>query len=406
MASHIQLNATTKRISVIDALRGYALLGVLLTHYTSAFSGFPGLLTDEQLASLPFPALDHTIFLINQLFFKLKSRVLFSFLFGLGFYFQIKKSERLGIPFRKSFIKRLLVMLLFGLIHTYLIIWGDILRWYFVAGLFLLVLYRLDSKLILALCFLLTVVIPASESITEMMVTIHHETVFSPEYVQEAFLSGSYWQSIRLNFLIENERYTDPWYFIGYVSNILGFFFVGLWAGKVDLFKKLAEYETKIVWSFFIGILIFAAGTGMYLFNPISKTESLLWYQIIHSIGYRMNTLGLFMIYLTGFILIFQKTRLRTYLEVLVPVGKMTLTNYIMQSVVAVLIFNGVGLGLFGKVGPSFTLPIALAFFIVQIIFSHVWLHYYYTGPLEWLWRVMVSGKTQPLRKQAHHLVK
>lgn len=390
----------SNRITVVDALRGFALLTVLLTHFTAAFSGYHSLLTEEQLASLPFPDLDHKIFTLNQLLFKLKSRVLFSFLFGLGFYFQIRKSDRLGISFRRVFVKRLLVMLLFGIVHTYLILWGDILRWYFVAGLVLMVLYRLDNRLILGLCVLLSFVIPAFESITEMIVTDHHHVPLSIPEIQQAFLSGSYWQTVRMNYLIEHYKYVDPWYFGGYVSNILGFFFLGLWAGKVELFKKIPEYYPYIARATAIGFLLFAVGSGMFIYNPVARGDSEFWHQTIHSLGYRLNTIGLFGFYLGGFIMLYQQASVRRYLEVLVPVGKMTLTNYIMQSVVAVLLFNGLGLGLLGSVGPSLTLPIALIFFLFQILFSHLWLSYFNAGPLEWLWRVMVSGRWKSIRKE------
>nr|WKN36445.1 DUF418 domain-containing protein [Tunicatimonas sp. TK19036] len=399
MAAQFLPKTSSKRITVIDALRGFALLTVLLTHYLSSYSGYPKLFTEEQLAALPFPELDHDIFKINQLFFKLKSRVLFSFLFGLGFYFQIEKSERLGISFRKTFIKRLLVMLLIGLVHTYLILWGDILRWYFIAGLFLLILYRLNSKIILGLCILLSFVLPTTESILEMVVKDHMHTRLSIEAVQNAFLSGSYWQTIKMNYLIEHDKFVDPWYFIGYVANILGFFFLGLWAGKINFFKKLEEYQPFIIRGFIIGGLVFIVGGLLFVFNPIPQSDSLLLHQIVNSLGYRMDTVGLFVVYVCGFILLY-RTPLGRYLEILVPVGKMTLTNYIMQSVVAVFLFNGMGLGLLGKIGPSFVLPIALSFFAFQVVFSHVWLHFFYTGPLEWVWRIMVSGKFQPLRKQ------
>lgn len=402
MTSPTLPTTASRRIEIVDVLRGFALLTVLLTHFITAFSGYPSFMTDSQIAALPFPELDQIIFKVNLLLFKLKSRVLFSFLFGLGFYFQIRKAERLGISFHSTFIKRLLVMLTIGLIHAYLIQWRDILRWYFVAGLFLMVLYRLNNTIIFVLAVTLAFVVPASESILEM--TIPHESPsgISIQRIQQAFLSGSYWETVKMNTLIENQHYVDPWYFVGYVSNILGFFFLGLWAGKVDLFNRTEEYLPYIRRAFIISIPVFLFGSFIFVHPIFSHEESPVAYQILHSFGYRMNTIGLFAFYLGGFILLFRYSRVRLYLEALVPVGKMTLTNYIMQSIVAVLLFNGLGLGLLGRVGPSQTLPIIILFFAFQMIFSAIWLRFFQTGPLEWVWRIAVSGKWQPLLKKDH----
>lgn len=397
MADQLISPTPSKRITVVDGLRGFALLTVLLTHFITAFSGYPDLFLESQLATLPFPELDGYISKISLLLFKLKSRLLFSFLFGLGFYFQIKKAERLGTSFHKTFIKRLVVMLVIGLVHAYLILWGDILRWYFVAGLFLLVLYKLNSRTILAISFVLAFIIPATESILDMVLSHNIPGKLTVQQIQAAFLSGSYLETIKMNAAIEHLHYANPWYFVGYVSNILGFFFLGLWAGKVDLFQKIEDYLPKIRRGLIIGALIFLAGSFMYLFSPFPKNESPVAYQIVHSLGYRMNAVGLFTVYLCGFILLYRLATYRYYLEVFVPVGKMTLTNYILQSVAAVFLFNGLGLGLLGKIGPSLILPIALAFFALQIILSHLWLRYFLSGPLEWIWRMAVSGKRQPI---------
>ncbi len=388
------------RIEVVDALRGFALLTVLFTHFITAFSGYPNFFTDAQLASLPFPELDQIILKLNLLLFKLKSRVLFSFLFGLGFYFQIRKAERLGMSFRKTFVKRLFVMLIIGLVHAYLIQWGDILRWYFVAGVFLLFLYRLHNYVILTIAFTLAFVIPASESVLEMIIPHSSPSGISVSSVQQAFLSGSYWETVKMNTLIEHQHYIDPWYFIGYVSNILGFFFLGLWAGKIDLFKRATEYLPKIRQAFIISIPVTLLGSWFFIHASVPKEDFPIIYQILHSVGYRMNTVGLFTFYLCGFILLFRQLSFRRYLEALVPVGKMTLTNYILQSVVAVLLFNGLGLGLLGQIGPSMIIPIIVLFFAFQIVFSTLWLRYFHTGPLEWIWRIAVSGKWHPLLKK------
>jgi uncharacterized protein len=91
------------------------------------------------------------------------------------------------------------------------------------------------------------------------------------------------------------------------------------------------------------------------------------------------------------------RNRWQAVLYRLVPVGKMALTSYIMQTVFGLLLFYGAGLGLYGKTSPGFNYLIGIAFFFIQVGFSSAWLHYFNYGPLEWLWRSGTYLKWQPL---------
>ena len=86
-------------------------------------------------------------------------------------------------------------------------------------------------------------------------------------------------------------------------------------------------------------------------------------------------------------------------LEWFKPVGRMALTNYIAQAVICLSIYYGIGMGLASRVGPSFFVPVAILIFIVQAIYSKIWLSYFNYGPLEWIWRQLTYGKWLPLRK-------
>lgn len=390
---------TTSRLSSVDALRGFALLGVLVTHFLTAMSGYPSLLTEEQLAALPTPQIDQFIDKVNQLLVNDKFRALFSFLFGLSFFFQLNKAERLGISFQTSFIRRLMVLLLFGLIHAYLLWWGDILRWYFFAGLILLFCYRLNNRIILSMGVLLAFVVPTVDSVLELFITQSPKVFISASAAREGFLSESYLKMLQTNLLWDLNMTLNPWYRISHTANILGYFFLGLWAGKANIFKKVQVYREQFFIVLIISFCAFLLGTLIYLKNPIDKTADLVLYSIISAISWRMNIIGLFLFYVCGFVMLFHFTKAKHYLHLFVPVGQMTLTNYIMQAIVGVLIFNGIGLGMMGSLGPSLTLPLAIIFFALQIGFSYLWLTYFSMGPLEWLWRVLISGKIYPLLK-------
>ncbi len=391
---------TKSRVSSIDGLRGFALLLVLITHFVGPFPGYTLLFTEEQLAALPMPDLDALLDRLNQLLFNDKARALFSFLFGLSFYFQLNKAERLGISFKKNFTRRLIILLVFGLLHAYLLWWGDILRWYFVAGIVLLFSYHLSPRVILLMGILCMFAIPIAENIAEPLMARSPERFISLAAARNGFLSDSYFEMLKANLLWDLNMSLNPWYRIPHTINILGFFFLGLWAGKTSIFKKVDEYGKHFMLGLVISFFVFLLGTYVYLYVPADITNHEVFSRLIRATGGRLNDVGLFVFYVCGFALLFHFTKVRYLLTAFIPIGQMTLTNYIMQSVAGIFLFHGIGLGLMTKVGPSVTMPVALVFFALQIGFSLLWLKYFTMGPLEWLWRALVAGKFQPLLKK------
>jgi uncharacterized protein len=387
-----------KRVSSVDALRGFALFLVLITHFLGPFPGFPFFFTEDQLSALPTLSFDNTLVRLNQLLANDKARALFSFLFGLSFYFQMAKVERLGISFKKTFTRRMIILLAFGILHAYLLWWGDILRWYFFAGLVLLLCYKFRKKTIFALGILCMYVIPVVENIISPFLSYSPIELISASEAARGFLSDSYFEMIRANMLWDLNMNLNPWYRIPHTINILGYFFLGLWAGKASIFKKVDEYKSKYKLALALGFCTFMVSSYLIYRNPIGQDAHYLLSIIVRSIAGRLNIIGLLVLYVSGIVLLFHFTKARNILQLLIPVGQMTLTNYILHSVVGVFVFYGIGLGLMGRVGPSFVLPMALLFFSCQIGFSILWLKYFTMGPLEWVWRALMSGKFQSIR--------
>jgi uncharacterized protein len=104
--------------------------------------------------------------------------------------------------------------------------------------------------------------------------------------------------------------------------------------------------------------------------------------------------------YVTTFILLFQQPWWRRRLELLAPVGRMALTNYLSQSLVCVFLYYGVGLGLMDRVNPATTIPIALIIFCTQVAWSHWWMARFRFGPAEWLWRSLTYARIQPMKRR------
>ena len=113
------------------------------------------------------------------------------------------------------------------------------------------------------------------------------------------------------------------------------------------------------------------------------------------------DILGIFQatIYVTGFVLLFQKDKWRRRLMQFYDAGRMGLTTYLMQAFFGVLIFSTIGLGLLGEIGAAVSFVIAVVIFIIQALIGKFWMKYFYYGPVEWLWRSLTSFKMQPLIK-------
>jgi len=152
-----------QRFELIDILRGYALLGIFLVHMLGNFASWsPG---SHSLSLGHF--LDMPLQYLHYILAQNTFRPLFSFLFGLSFYLQFQKAAGKGVPFAGSFLRKLAV-LLFGVLHA-LLFWGDILRWYAVAGVFLLALHRLPTRVLFGLGVGLTVLVPLGTEVLDLL---------------------------------------------------------------------------------------------------------------------------------------------------------------------------------------------------------------------------------------------
>jgi len=391
--------SSTRRLESVDALRGFALLGVLVTHFVAAMDGYPYFLSEVTVSSLPLPELNSLAYRLNKYLVGDKFRALFSMLFGLSFYFLLKKSERDGKHFTAIFSKRLFILLLFGLVHAYLIWYGDILRYYAVAGFFLLFSYQWKNRTILCLGFLLVMVVPVIISLLSAYLHVPDQP-YTLSAVRRGFFSDSYIGMLKSNYMRDLNNVTNIWRTSSYFSTILGFFYIGLWTGKSQILYRLQQRGTRLVWIVLASLTIAVLGTEMRFFSHLLHHDESLTNELLRAIGFRLNVVGLFVFYGLGFVALYHFTVLQKILRLFSYVGKMSLTNYIMQSVMGVMLFNGIGLGMMGDIGPAITLPLALAFFSFQVMFSMLWLSRFKSGPLEWLWRFLMEGKVSSVLKQ------
>ena len=367
------------RIKQIDGLRGFALLGILIVnifvfhapypHYSAFYGAFEGF--------------EANIIEVVVFFFAGKFMFIYAFLFGYGFWLQREKQHNLK-SFRAYWKRRMLVLAVFGGLHVLLLSFGDILLPYALLGLSLIYFSKLDNKR-LFLCFLLIYLIPVYEFVLRILFT--YPSVFmKPVVPLEEYIainsSGQFLEQFKLRmndyFSFQNEK------LILYIPKELALFLLGIFAARMRLASKLNTKKAIVFCVFALAVM-----GSMYLFRPqiigLFDYEQSIFQRTI--LGLIIQSAEFFhgMFYVIGFFLLWKIPIIQCVLQLFTYPGKLSLSNYIMQSAICVLIFSG--FHYYGQLKPSALILIALSIYLFQILFSFVWLRNYQFGPLEYLWR-------------------
>jgi uncharacterized protein len=386
------------RADLLDALRGFAVCGILLGN-VQHLSGW-SFLSREQRAALPgTPVNDVASFLVNW-FVDGKFYSLFSLLFGIGFAVLLVRAERDGRDFVAFFRRRLWLLLGFGLVHAYLIWLGDILTLYALLG-FALLSFRTRSDATLLRWTAVLFALPVVQYGALMLLA--GNIVPDPDALAEnrAFMDGlvltmatGTWPEITMLNIggAIFGRYPDL-LFTGRPFKVLATFLIGLWIGRhrvwaepqahLPLLRRVAITGLAVGVPLNLGLAFLMLGDGYYLLQPIGLVQS-----VVYAVGVPALALG----YAASFALLWQRPGVRRVFTRFVPAGRLALTNYIAQSVIATAIFNGWGLGWFGRLGLAASLGIALLILAAQLVASRLWIGAYRYGPLEWTWRSLTYG--------------
>ncbi len=397
------------RILSIDALRGFALAGVALVHMVEQYIAGPhpeGFM--EGVNGIP----DHIIQGIITLFFTGKFFALFSILFGLSFSIQMESAENKGQKFSGRFIWRAALLFFVGFIHQ-LFYRGDILTIYAVLAPLIIPFYRVSSKWLLITAGLIFLGIPrfiafalfGAEGVTGVhpMMDNNHElvknyiaTISSGSLLEVFNLNATYGMLTKIDFQVS---------FFGRFYYTFAYFLIGLWLGRIGLFKDLPAFSKKIndamLWS--IGALIISVGLVIGTFATAPQPIDFSTWQFALGMNF-MDWVSISMssIILCGFLMLYQKPSWKKRLSFFAPYGRMALTNYVMQSVIGTFIFFGWGLGYLGQFGALTCFLMGIGVILAQTLFSKFWLQSFRYGPLEWLWRCGTYLKWQPFRKVAN----
>ncbi|MEE2525772.1 DUF418 domain-containing protein [Hyphobacterium sp. HN65] len=393
-----------ERITDMDVLRGFALLGVFIANIV--FFNAHVVSTEEQRAALSTAGIDGWTELLVNLFVNDKANTLFAFLFGLGFYVQMDRLSQRFDNFVAIYARRLTVLLAFGLFHLAFIWVWEILTLYAVCG-FLLLLFRNASDRVVILLGLLfglagRPIVELGLELSGLGASLGVDALYeAPAILVRQALSetGDYWGLVG-NFW----DYTLlDWFLtagVGWIIYALGRFLVGMWVGRKGWIARADDYLPG-----FRKVFLITLPAGLLLQLGAEHTELLgeaPWIEILNSLLHTFATPLIAAGYVSGIVLALRTGWGGKVFGLLAPVGKMALTNYVTQSFIIGYVLFGVGPGLdlMGEIGITQTTLIAIGGFAGQVVFSHIWLRFFNFGPLEWAWRALTYG-TLPVFRRA-----
>lgn len=391
------------RIEIIDILRGFSLLGIIIVHFSEQY--YAGQFPEAMYKVAPHNILDQIVDGISGILIRGKFFTIFSFLFGLSFFIQLDRGKE-SSSFLLRFAWRLIVLFAIGFVHS-LHYRGDILTIYAVLGFGLLLAYRLPDKILLVVALFLVFDLPAF--LTHVVETFM-DSGGQPEANQaelqlyfDTLKRGNYLSILKANIpeILTKFQY-QVIYGRAYIT--LGLFLLGLYAGRKSFFNT---WEGQIPWikktckvagwtalgSVLFTVLFFGGSelAKIKIPQPLQAAVGGLTFDIFNCC--------LATLYVLGILLLSRKEKWRAKLRSFYAVGRMGLTTYLTQTLFGFFIYFSLGLALLNEIGAATTLALALIIFTLQIFFSNWWLSRFQYGPVEWLWRSLTYFKAQPMMK-------
>jgi len=403
--------AVGERMDVLDAVRGVAVLGILVINVV-ALSGYAFV----PPPSAPGSQYDARTFFVLSWLIEGKFYALFSFLFGVGFSVFVQRAAARGAKPAQLFRRRLLALMLIGFVHTTFIWMGDILLTYAVIGFGLVPFLKKSDRTVIRWSVAMLVLPVVLFAIAVIAVAAFGGSgggaAASPaapaaaappvppflQHAVDAFASGGYIEVVKGNVLFTAANVVRRLVLM-FFPRVFGMFLLGFYVGRNNLFGELAAHRPLLVRTVTLGLLIglplaFVGATLEQGALPVPGVRGL-----IETTAKSISIPALALAYAAGLCLIFQHWR--PVMDAFAPVGRMALTSYITHSVVGTAVFYGLGLGLFGKVSLTVSVAGALVLYVVQMVVSRLWLSRAQFGPAEWIWRMLTYRRRFALLKGA-----
>ncbi|MBF0366396.1 MAG: DUF418 domain-containing protein [Oligoflexia bacterium] len=394
MNENVVKQVTTKRIEIIDALRGLAMLGIMIVNFPSinCFSGdetskFGGVVTTW----------DKFFEQLNFLVFNGKFYPIFAFLFGFGSYIFYTNAKNKGFNPLVLISRRYLILLFLGCLHIFFVWWGDILLMYAILGFLLIPFMELSAQKLLKASLFTLLLIPvlgvilgalASLGVVDMSTSLLsglNAYPFTPEQMIATYSAGSFSEIVRqrlldylydFTFLLSDQITIKVAIgFFAYYLGIFGLFLLGVFVAKSDWHKKIDLYQSTLKKSWW-GFLIAAVAIHLILLHPFFEKH----YGILKG-----EILAAF--YVITFIIVLRRYEGNRLFDLFRSVGKMSLSAYLAHTIFVTLLLYGYGLGLFFKIGPAHLFPLSVIYYFIVGACCKFWLRFHEFGPVEYLWR-------------------
>ena len=388
------MNTNSTRLHVVDALRGFAIVAIMLLHNLEHFDFYflppdlPG-----WIKSLDKGIWDSMFFL-----FASKSYSIFALLFGLTFFIQTNNQAKKGNDFRARFAWRLVLLFAFGMVNS-LFFQGDILSIYAVIGFLLIPISKLKNKWLISIAIIMllqplewTKLITAFQNPDMKLANPDSWTYFGKmqEYIPKSSALNTW-----IGNITNGKKAVLLWNFEnGRFFIIYAMFIFGLVIGRKQLFV-----ESKNNNRFWIKTLISASVLFTILY-PIRMQlpnwiESAAIERSVLTIFSPFPDIALMLVWVSGITLLYQKIWAKKILNLVVPMGKMSLTNYVMQSIIGSTLYYGYGLALYKYTGATYSFLIALLMTLATGAFCHWWASRFKHGPLESIWHKLTWLRNQ-----------
>jgi uncharacterized protein len=399
--------AATERIQALDVLRGFAVLGILVMNIRgyampSAAYFFP--VVHGDLEGVNFWA-----WYLGDLFFNFKFISIFTMLFGAGVVLMHERAAARGRGWAGLHYRRMGALWLIGMVHAYLLWEGDILVPYAVCGLLLYLFRKVRARRLLATSLVLLVIgsglmfvagLSAPYWGEEQLAEFNDEWQPSDEKLDEelAAMRGSWWSEIsrRAPNVLEMHLFILPFFMSWRVA---GMMLLGMALFKWGWLRGTASarlYAMLIVFGVMVGLPLTALGIYRQM---VSDWDPVYSFFLASQFGY-WGSIPMALGYVGGVMLLLRANVWQSLTTRLAAVGRMAFTNYLVQTIICTTLFYGRGLGLFGSVERVGQAGIVVLVFILQLVYSPLWLRRYRFGPAEWLWRSLSYGRRQPMRRE------
>jgi uncharacterized protein len=386
------------RIRSVDAVRGFALFGVLLVNmynfgaYSTEWTGM----------------VDRIAFTAMHSVFETKSWRLFSFLFGFGFALQMLKAETQAAGSLWFYFRRLVILFVIGMAHA-LFYDGDFLMQYAALGLILVAFRKVRKRALLALALVLLAAFPVGN----MIVSLSDDEPFAQSEETQSLAErreghpylGSLADVFEANAPVIPPRIWSNLHSPESSLAVFAMFLLGLYVGRSRILHDVPQHLPLIrkVFGWGVGIGVTGATAewllGQYFgYAVFSENTASSEIQFLGDILFAYGSTALALGYAAGIVLLAQGQNWMPVVRSLENLGRLALTVYLSGTVMFTMLFYGYGFGQIFLIGPAGTTAYAILFFTIQVVFCAWWLRRFRFGPMEWVWRSLTYRKVQPLR--------